>query len=67
MDKDFITKRVFFWIMGIAITINMAICGYTIGRLDKVTEIFNHNFTQVASDISAINAKMDIVLNKLEL
>ena len=44
--------------MGLFILAFTTIMGYTIGKVDKVEDRFNHNFTTITSEISAM--KVDI-------
>ncbi|KKL54725.1 hypothetical protein LCGC14_2262530 [marine sediment metagenome] len=56
--NSYLTRKTFFWIMGILIMVITTVMGYTIGKVDKVEENFNHNFTTVTNEISAM--KVDI-------
>ena len=47
------------WIMGLFILAFTTIMGYTIGKVDKVEEKFNHNFTSVTNSISSIETTLE--------
>ncbi len=69
MTKDtnngFLTRKMFYWIMGTFIGIVTlaftSIMGYTIGKVDDISDKFNHNFTQVTNSISSINTSLEFI------
>jgi len=65
--NGYLTRKMFYWTMGIVVTVSLAVAGYMIGRMDDLTDKFNHSFTTVVGQVSALNTKMDIVIKKLDL
>lgn len=60
MEKvnGYLTKKMFYWIIGIFVGLTVSVLGYQIGKIDKLGESFNHNFTTVRNEVSEI--KVDI-------
>ena len=56
--NGYLTRKMFYWVLSILIMAIMTVMGYTIGKVDKVEDKFNHNFTTITSEISAM--KVDI-------
>ena len=64
--NSYLTRKTFFWIMGILIMAIMAVMGYTIGKVDKVEENFNHNFTSVTNSISSLETSVDFIKDDIK-
>ena len=56
--NNYITRKIFMWIIGIMITVWLSVAGYLAGRMDALEKKYNHNFTEIRQDISSI--KTDI-------
>lgn len=63
--NGYLPRKSFYWTIGILVSVTISIFGYTIGRLDKVSDTFNHNFTTVKVDVAEI--KTDLKLLRKEL
>ena len=59
MKESYLSKKMFYWVMGILIMVITTIMGYTIGKVDKVEDRFNHNFTTITNSISSIETTLD--------
>ena len=57
--NSYLTRKTFFWIMGVLIMVITTVMGYTIGKVDKVEDKFNHNFTTITNSISSIETTLD--------
>ena len=67
MDKNgYLTRKMFYVIMGIAVTMGISISTYIINRTDTLTEYFNHEFTTVKTDIASINTNIGWIKEKLK-
>ena len=66
MKDKYITKQTFFWIMGVAISLGLSVAGYVIGNMNKLTDTFNHNFTSVKEDVSAIKSCINGIQTSIE-
>ncbi len=57
--NSYLTRKTFFWIMGVLIMVITTVMGYTIGKVDKVEDKFNHNFTTITNSISSIETTLE--------
>ncbi len=65
--NGYLPRKTFFWILGVFIMLVVTVLGYQIGKIDKLGETFNHNFTTVREDISEINVSVGRVETDLKL
>ena len=59
--NGFLPRKTFFWIMGILVMVMVTIFGYQIGKIDKLSDQFNHNFTTVSVDIAEIKTDLKLL------
>ncbi len=69
-NNGYITRKMFYWIMGTLIGIIMlvftSVMSYTIGKVDDISDKFNHNFTEVTSNISSINTSLEFIIEDIK-
>ncbi len=59
--NGYLTRKMFYWVMGVLIMAFTTIMGYTIGNVDKVEEKFNHNFTTITNSISSVETSIEFM------
>ena len=64
--NDYLPRKTFFWIMGIFVIVFMSVIGYNVGKLDDVEDKYNHNFTTITNEMSAIQVDISWIKNKLD-
>lgn len=65
MKNGYLPRKTFFWTISLIVGITVAVFGYLIGRVDNVTEAFNHNLTTVKEDISELKTDVRWIKNSL--
>ena len=63
MNNNYLSKKMFMWVMGIFILAFTTVMSYNIGQLDDTKERFNHSFTEVTSDISSLKTSVDFLVD----
>ena len=53
-NNGYLTRKMFYWIVGVFIALLIPVLGYMVGKQDKLSETFNHNLSAVREDISEI-------------
>lgn len=66
MNNNYITKKVFWIVIPLILTAFLAIVGYVVGRQDKLTETFNHNVTEIKTDISSMKVDISWIVKTLD-
>jgi|TARA_R100001530_G_scaffold121199_2_gene88601 hypothetical protein len=67
MINGYVKSKMFYWIMGVALIILMAILGYMNGKLDKTSEIFNHNVTEIKVQVAEIKTDLRLLRQELKV
>ncbi|MCF7835792.1 MAG: hypothetical protein K9M15_01590 [Candidatus Marinimicrobia bacterium] len=55
-EEKYLTRSMFFWIIGGVTSVGLMIATYVITRTDTLATYFNHSFTEIREDIATMKS-----------
>ena len=61
MKNNYLPRKTFYSVITLVVVVTMGVMSYIMGRVDSVSENFNHNFSEVTKSISSINTSIEYI------